>query len=955
MRDLFVDVFGYTLNPTVGFNLTTELRNIKDTKKADGGIIIDEKVVGVIELKGTNTTDLGKIEQQAFNYKNNQIGCIYVITSNFEKLRFYVEDTIHFQEFNLFDLSQEDFNLLYLFLNFDNLQNNVPKKIKDESVSQEDVITKKLYKDYSVFKRELFQNFVQQNPDHNQLELFKKTQKLLDRLLFLFFGEDRGLLPPNSVRQILEQWNKLNDLDEYVPLYNRFKKYFGYLNTGFKGKNHDVFAYNGGLFKPDEILDVIYIDDDLLYKHTLKLSEYDFASEVDVNILGHIFENSLNEIDEIKSQLEGKEVDKSKTKRKKDGVFYTPKYITKYIVENTVGKLCEEKKTEFGIVEEDYSNDKKRQQKTKENLLQKLDEYRKWLLQITIVDPACGSGAFLNEALNFLIEEHRYIDEMESKLTGSSISFSYHSESILENNLFGVDLNEESVEIAKLSLWLRTAEPNRKLNNLNNNIKCGNSLIDDREVAGDKAFSWEKEFPQVFEKGGFDVVIGNPPYGVKFSDQEKKYLGNFDVLVPDFEIYIFFISLHKKILRKGGVLSYIFPNTFLSIMYGQKYREEIFSTTVVYEIVDLSTDVTFVDANVRTCIFSFSKNDNDYQCVLSRLNNKEFSFIEVCSRSQLIENSENILSLFSQNSEEKKIITKVLKFPKLKSFLTVSQGYIPYRRSDLIKKYGEEEGNKIVDNRLWHSTMKFDETWKREILGKDLKRYHYEISDGFIKYGKDVASYVDPKFFETERIIVREITSDKLYCSIIEEEAYNNPSIINIIDEQNVLNLRYVLSLLNSSLIGWFHKKMSPKANKGLFPKILINDIRNLPLIDLEKQDQQTYVLKSNEMISLNKDLHEVSNRFQRTLTRKFEGISLSKKMQDWYSLSYPEFIKELSKQKIKLSLSEEAEWEDYFSQEKQKALDIKNTIDATDKEIDQMVYELYGLTEEEIEIVENS
>ena len=110
-----------------------------------------------------------------------------------------------------------------------------------------------------------------------------------------------------------------------------FKKYFEYLNVGYKGKRYDVFAYNGGLFKPDEILDNIRIDDDLLYKHTIKLAEYDFASEVDVNILGHIFENSLNELDEIKAQLEGQEIDKSKTKRKKDGVFYTPKYITKYM------------------------------------------------------------------------------------------------------------------------------------------------------------------------------------------------------------------------------------------------------------------------------------------------------------------------------------------------------------------------------------------------------------------------------------------------------------------------------------------------------------------------------------------------------------------------------------------------------------------------------------------------
>ena len=463
LRDLFVNILGYKLNPANDFNLTTEYKNVKDSKKADGAIIINDEVSAIIELKGTNTVDLSKVEDQAFGYKNNQENCKYVITSNFEKLRFYVDNAIEHIEFNLFELTQEQFNLMYLILAFENIKNDIPKKLKEESVNQEDIITKKLYKDYSVFKRELFQNLTLLNPAYDPLVLFQKSQKLLDRLLFLLFGEDRGLLPPNSVREILKQWNKLQDLDEDIPLYNRYKKYFGYLNTGFKGKNHDVFAYNGGLFKEDEILDNIKIDDKILHDHTFRLSQYDFASEVDVNILGHIFENSLNEIDEIKAQLEGQEIDKSKSKRKKDGVFYTPKYITKYIVENTVGKLCEEKKAEFEIVEEDYSTDKKRQQKTNKALLDKLDQYRDWLLQITIVDPACGSGAFLNEALNFLISEHQYIDELEAKLRNVPIIFSYHSESILEHNLFGVDLNEESVEIAKLSLWLRTAEPNRKL------------------------------------------------------------------------------------------------------------------------------------------------------------------------------------------------------------------------------------------------------------------------------------------------------------------------------------------------------------------------------------------------------------------------------------------------------------------------------------------------------------
>src|SRR5690606_22899260 len=134
----------------------------------------------------------------------------------------------------------------------------------------------------------------------------------------------------------------------------------------------------------------------------------------------------------------------------------------------------------------------------------------------------CGSGAFLNQALEFLIAEHRYIDELQAKLFGDSFVLTDIENSILENNLFGVDLNEESVEIAKLSLWLRTAQPNRKLNNLNNNIKCGNSLIDDPAVAGDIAFNWAQEVPTVFAKGGYDVIIGNPPYGAMFPDDIKE-------------------------------------------------------------------------------------------------------------------------------------------------------------------------------------------------------------------------------------------------------------------------------------------------------------------------------------------------------------------------------------------------------------------------------------------------
>ena len=507
LRELFVKILGYTLNPDPNFNLTTEKKNETNSKKADGAILVDGKVVGVIELKDHKTPDLSKVEAQAFNYKSQHKEAVYVVISNFEKLRFYIDNAVDFEEFDLFHLTRDDFARLWICLSYENIVKNLPKQIKAASLTNEDQITNALYKDYSNFKRDLFEDILKNNPTddtEHKILLFKKTQKLLDRLLFIFFAEDRGLLPPNSIMLIINQWEKLKELDEYQPFYNRLKKYFGYMNTGFQGKNYEVFAYNGGLFKPDEILDSLIISDEVLMRYCKKISDYDFQSDVDVNILGHIFENSLTEIEEVTERLLTSGHDPLGqpliSKRKKDGVFYTPQYITKYIVDNTVGKLCREKKVELGIDESEYFTDKKRQVAAKKALIEKLDAYRDWLLQISICDPACGSGAFLNAALNFLIAEHKLIDEMQAKVEGASLVFPNVENSILENNLYGVDINEESVEIAKLSLWLRTAKPHRKLNSLNDNIKCGNSLIDDPAIAGDKAFCWEKEFPKIFRE-----------------------------------------------------------------------------------------------------------------------------------------------------------------------------------------------------------------------------------------------------------------------------------------------------------------------------------------------------------------------------------------------------------------------------------------------------------------------
>ncbi len=969
LRELFVNVLGYTLNPSPDFNLTTEYKNVKDSKKADGAIILNwlngPRVVAVIELKGTDTTDLSKIENQAFGYKNNQPDCVYIITSNFEKLRFYIDNAIDYTEFNLFTLTATEFELLWLCLAFVNIEKEVPKRMKAESLSQEDAITKNLYKDYSRFKRELHQNLVSLNPQYDALTLFKKSQKLLDRFLFLFFAEDRQLLPPNSVRLILADWRDLQDRDVQIPLYDRFRKYFEYLNTGYKGKRYDVYAYNGGLFRHDELLDVIQMDDELLYRHTMKLSEYDFISEVDVNILGHIFENSLNELDEIQAQLEGKQQDKTKSKRKKDGVFYTPKYITKYIVDNTVGKLCTEKKEALGLVEEDYTTDRKRTKKTIQPLFEKLTAYRDWLLQLTICDPACGSGAFLNQALDFLISEHHLIDELQAKLFGSSMVLGDFENSILENNLFGVDINEESVEIAKLSLWLRTARPNRKLNDLNNNLKCGNSLIDDPAVAGDKAFNWQKEFPTVFAKGGFDVVIGNPPYGIIIDKDSRKYFDEkFPLTRYKTNLYILFIERMFQVFERGTV-HFIIPKSLLFNSYYEDIRRFIIERSELKEIYTI-TEKVFEDAEVGSSLLIQFK----IKIAPNKLN--EVRLVEAEKIQNFISSTGIIENKITQNyflanpnceisiisSDSQSIIDKLRVLKSINFYFTLKNGLNPGNIKHIL----------ISDN---HETEKH----KPIIWGKDISKYIINWSGKFINYDEHLIEKIDlcdvkskegmnkqnridfalrsPELFEKKKIVIRK-TGDSLIACIDVNNFYFDTLVHGIYEKVDGISLEFLLAILNSKPATRFYRLLHDIKGK-VFAKISLDNLASFPLPIFEPSDVDKLSEMAKTLSDKTKVFYELSQKFQRSLHRKFNLEDLPGKLQNWYLLSYAEFIKELAKKKVKLSLSEEAEWEAYFLQEAKQALATKAEIEKTDAEIDRMVYTLYGLTEEEIGIVEGS
>lgn len=981
LRELFVKILGYTLNPEPNYNLTTELKNITNSKKADGAILKDEDATAVIELKGTDTTDLDKIESQAFGYKNHHPKCKYVITSNFEKLRFYIQNAVDHIDFDLFNLKREQFSLIWLCLAKENLLNDLPLKIKNASVLQEENISKKLYADYSKFRTDVFNNLVKNNPETDKLLLFKKTQKLLDRFLFIFFAEDRLLVPPNSISQIIKKWDDDVAFGDARPLYSTFKSYFRVLNTGRpkRGERDEIFAYNGGLFKPDEVLDNLSIDDELLAKHTLRLSEYDFETDVDVNILGHIFEHSLGEIENVQAEIKGEKVDSQKTKRKKDGIFYTPKYITKYIVENTVGKLCIEKRDELGIIDEEYAKGRRNRRKDIVRALdKKLDDYRDWLLTLTILDPACGSGAFLNQALEFLITEHRKIDELRGQLLGGAILFSDITTDILEKNIYGVDLNEESVEIAKLSLWLRTAQKGRKLNTLSNNIKCGNSLIDDPEIAGEKAFNWQNEFPEIFAKGGFDVVIGNPPYvNVELMPNIEKdyYRLTYETFYKRSDLFSLFLDLASEGLTQKGRISFIIPSIVLTNLSYKRLRDRLLSNNWLEEVCYTGGKV-FSDATVDTVIITINKKRSEdiRLCDAIDFSNIKMQVVAL----DYFEAYQNTISIGS--SESNSIFDKLFdaKYTKVEEHFNVFQGIVTGNN----ESYIFEDEEKIKSSKVDRSLL------KPILLGRDISKWLIKDNTKRILYldaKTEIDNFPNTKEWlkpfkeklelrreckkgvipwyslqwprekleldKTPKILLQRTRNESLKTRIVatldESGIYGMESLIFLTPKSEEVSAYYFIAILNSKLINYlFATKFLNLAVKGDYLKKL----------QFPKYDESHHLIDlSKNMLLFTQNYNNIISKVTRLLQTKFPILKINQKLSNWPELKIADFLKELKKAKIKLSLAEEAEWMQYFNEEKIKAQTIKSEIEKTDKEIDRMVYELYGLSEEEIAIVENS
>ena len=791
-------------------------------------------------------------------------------------------------------------------------------------------------------------------PDAQYFTSFKEDDKLvrdyikkmMGRIVFLYFLQSKGWLAGNlhymhDLFYDASDEVKGNFLDKVLE-----PMFFGLLNTKPEDRssaplvngvgvkyipNADEIPYlNGGLFQQEKIDEVDSVFPAGMFQSLFDFFDsYNFTIDendpndaevgVDPEMLGKIFENLLED-------------------NKDKGAFYTPKEIVRY--------MCQESLTAYlqtGIEDAEVKEHIANFVKTKDveelggassELAMSIDQK---LIDVKICDPAIGSGAFPMGLLRELYACRKSIEIFEED---NAADIKRH---IIQNNIYGVDIEKGAVDIARLRFWLALIIDEKEpmpLPNLDFKIMQGNSLlesykgvdldvtskklktgkdtkktrgvlslgfeetdvqktiqdlvksyfsitdhtlraqrrqqidkyvkdyikicaegnhevqdaVDELEIPNDQFFLWHTYFADVFEQGGFDIVIGNPPYGVSIKDDYRKAVvaswGN----VPDYEIYYYFIVLAAPLLKEKGIMSYIIPNTFLFNTFAKHFREMLVEKWNVLEILDCTKFPIFESAVVRNAINLFQKDSEGSKQVGYRNTANVTSFSDLLEREREFMTVESLLAM-NQNwglayflpTSIRNVVNLISSSPLAVKdvFPEISQGLIAYD-----KYKGQSE--KIIKSRAYHSFV-YKDGLKKWLWGEDVTRYNLTWNGKeYIDYCNGIANPRNPSFFVGKRMLVREITNPSIFAALIEIEAYNDPSII-IVKESRDYPIEILVGIMNSKLATFFHFNHSPKATKGAFPKILVQDIKEFPLPKVNSDERKILMRLVDDVTTIKK------------------------------------------------------------------------------------------------------
>lgn len=1021
-RDFFLTILGYKEKPATPYSFepkaTTEKGQLPDAVISYTDKSKDIKnISAVVELKGASVPldrpqrregNMSPI-QQGFKYKTQYRNCPFVVVSNFWEFRLYNDTQLDFEIWTLDDLVNpaDDYILFktwFVLLSKDNFVSKQGKStteslLSDIRVVQED-IGKKFYKVYKQVRLELLRDiyknnhFIKKDIDTG----IEKAQKIIDRIVFAAFAEDKNLLPDDTLQKVLRA------ADHSVfggSLWNTFKSFFEAIDGG-SDKLDIPSGYNGGLFARDEVLNNLEISDEPL-RAVAELGSYNFSEDLSVNILGHIFEQSISDLEEIKNKVkESQNIETlSQSRRKKDGIFYTPDYIVHYIVDNSLGTYLREEeerlKKEFKLHGD--INDKTYDRREK----QAYAKYYEFLKGIKVVDPACGSGAFLVYVFDYLLAEHERVGAILG-LNKAIVSFEDVYKNILQNNIYGVDLNEESVEITKLSLWLKSAQKGKKLTALDNNIRCGNSLIDDEKVAGKKAFNWQKEFADIFENGGFDVVVGNPPYVKEYTAKSAfEGLHSNPIYQGKMDLWYFFGALALDIIKPSkGLIGYIAPSNWITNSGAQKFRDKVLADGKIIQFIDFGDFKVFDQAGIQTMIYIMKReNASEYNFDYSKVANSKINheaakaFLAKVDDPRFDYYSAKVNRALSQNKTlnfnhqtNGDLLNKIESIGTIRLFdsevaqgIVAPQDYVNKKTAALLgdaasvgngifnlsnteyEKLGLSQTEKQLvkpfytteqlhryygnqQNTSWiiYTDSKFknpDEMQPYPNLKQHLDTYMPVITSSNKPYGLHRAR--DEKFFIGEKIISLRKTHRPSF-TFTNFDAYVSQTYFVIKTVR--ADMRYLTAILNSKVISfWLRYKGKMQGD--------IYQIDKAPLLEIPlvvHEDQSILANLTVKMIDYLEKLNDINQHFYKLLLSEFEIVIESTKLNNWWWLGFSDFIKIL---KVDLSLTQKDELLSLFEKYKSQCAEIDEKIQKTDQEIDQLVYKLYKLTPEEISIIE--
>ena len=804
-------------------------------------------------------------------------------------------------------------------LNFDLYVEEAPTKISREV--DEDFLL-----NLESWRKTLAQDIAKKNLRLSVHEINFAVQVTIDRIIFLRMAEDRGIELPNQLQSLINGTN----------VYPRLLQVFYRCDD----------KYNSGLFdfKDDQISTKLKVDDKALAKIIDSLYGEDcpyLFSQWDADVLGSVYERFLGKVIHLTATHQARVEDKPEVKKAK-GVYYTPKYIVEYIVKNTVDKRIEGKAP-------------------------------KEISQVKILDPACGSGSFLVQAYQHLLDYHLewYAkndpekNERDGKILrgpdNATLLTIKEKKKILLNNIFGVDIDPQAVEVTKLSLLLKVLEDEdqesiafqqklwreRSLPDLDNNIKCGNSLIandfyknqqmdffDEEQKYQINAFDWEQEFKDIFHhrdtedtekkvtssrgtdtlvshKAGFDVVIGNPPYGAEFEEFTGDYLkDHFATYVWRGESYVIFVEKAIRNCRAGGYFGFIIPDTYLNLTFTKPLRAFLLQNTSIREIVQLPNSV-FPNSTVDTTLLFVNRTSRSHEHQESKVKIKIFSkkadnflldnpnrVFEVGTTDSFDDQSFNIQA----NPDELRVLKKIEQSArKLNYYAEMFYGIKAYQ----VGKGKPPQTANIRDSKPFTSPTKKNSSFAAFFDGRHICRYQLLWNkDNWINYGPWLAEPRNPKKYEGEKLLIRKIVGKTLIATYFTYTSYCNTLLyaLKLLPDSDV-SYKFILGVLNSNAVGWYFRNKFQISSEDTFPQIMINDILQIPIptIDISKLNCKS---AHDKMIGL--------------VDRILNGNAKLP------SAKTPD-------EKVRL----------------------EREIKATDGEIDRLVYELYGLTAEEIAIVE--